>query len=93
MGIESTCDDCGKTTDEIYCASCKVDADCDCDTEVRNDLSDEISGDLVEDLSAAIRRGDRDEAELLLDQIASHVDAWPEHVSLGRYGWKAKRAA
>lgn len=82
MGVSINCDGCGKSDpDEIYCSVCSAPS------------ADSDVADYIEDLSAAIRRGDRDEAELLLDRLASENEGWSEYVSRGRYGWKAKRPA
>lgn len=53
-------------------------------------LSYELDQGDVQDLAAAIRRGDRPEAELLLDRIFGHDTTVSEWVQRGRYGSKAR---
>jgi len=51
---------------------------------------DLVNNRLLLDLSAAIRAGDRNEAEYLLDRLASDFgDDATEHVQRGRYSVKA----
>ncbi len=62
------------------------------------DPSELASGDRRDfdlfELSAAIRRGDREEAELLLDRMAAAMGhAAAERVQLGRFSPRARRAA
>lgn len=55
------------------------------------DLSDLLDEDHIVDLAAAIRRGDRGEAEVLLDRIASDDFRVEEWVQKGRFSNKAKQ--
>lgn len=55
-------------------------------------LLDEVDGELVEDLSAAVRRGDLVEAEALLDRIFAENAALSERVQRARHSGRAKAA-
>ncbi|MGJ0508953.1 MAG: hypothetical protein ACR652_17870 [Methylocystis sp.] len=54
-------------------------------------LSDELDQGDVQNLAAAIRRGDRAEAELLLDRIFANDGTVTEWVERGRYGQRARQ--
>lgn len=57
------------------------------------DFGDQLDQTDVQDLAAAIRRGDRAEAELLLDRVFAHDTTVTEWVQLGRYSGKARVVA
>jgi hypothetical protein len=82
---KTECSSCGEPAKKIYCAGCaEVAFGDDCDS------AEEVDRLEVADLSTAIRRGDRDEAEHILDRIASFIDGWSEAVSQGRYSPRAR---
>lgn len=53
-------------------------------------LSYELDQGDVQDLAAAIRRGDKTEAEILLDRVFASDETVSEWVQRGRYGAKAR---
>lgn len=90
MGISITCDKCSKDCDvETYCGTCYDSAQSDCDCDEATIEAPDVGFD-VTDLAAAIRRGDRHEAEAILDRIAGQIDGWSDMVSIGRYSPAAR---
>lgn len=93
------CDSCDRITDRVLCEDCAED-EYGADDETRapdeddviDFINDHVSADIIEDVSAAVRRSDNMEAEALLDRLASYVPGWADRVSLGRYSWRAKAA-
>ena len=94
------CECCQNATRRLLCEDCAEDeygSDAD-DRDADDDdvialLEQSVTSDDLQDLAAAIRREDRDEAEHLLDKIAARVPGWADRVSLGRYSRRAKAAA
>lgn len=89
-----------KTTEVEELAEDIEDAIDDADTSARSEMEaqfdyyvkpeEAVDGRALQELSAAIRAGDRAEAEILLDRIASELgDKATEQVQLGRYSVKA----
>lgn len=69
--------------------SCRI---CGRDTEpAKDDGIEDFGGERgLFELAAAVRRGDRSEAELWLDRIAEELGGWAtEEVQLGRYSPQA----
>lgn len=87
MGIEINCDRCSRDMehDDLLCRKCAA------RPEVQGGDSD--VSDHIEDLAAAIRRGDLTEASDLLDKVAAAVPGWSDRVSIGRYGPRGRVAS
>lgn len=83
--IDERCD-ARRESEKLYVGPDYIDA---------SELSDGLSGNRpLRELAVAIRRGDRAEAEHLLDVIAAKIgDEATEQVQQGRFSPEAKRAA
>lgn len=89
----STCKTTIADDNDVYCETCAK-----AEFETVAPSAEETLGDLIDirvvhDLAAAIRAGNRDDAEYHLDRLTDNVGAWKDQVELGRYSPAAKRAA
>jgi hypothetical protein len=90
---KSSCTECKEVAEKLYCAVCAETEFGDDGDDIDDGPSIVVDAALIEDLASAIRRGDREDAELILDRIASEVEDWPEHVSRGRFSPRARKRA
>ena len=83
MGIEVTCDECCKTTDEVICVKCA-------DKKVPPSAPQgtaEFDEFALHDLAPAIARGERDDAFAALDRLVRdhpHATAARERIAIAK---------
>lgn len=90
--LRQPCATCKETADEVYCEKCAKEEFTTPEPDVDDLISSVVREDWIEDLAHAVRQGNRDDAEYLLDQIAANVTGWDELVSRGRFK-PARRSA
>lgn len=81
-----------EATSSVIVEGCEVDDDQAIDALDLEDDNPTIDADVLQELSSAIRRGDRVDAEHFLDRIFSESSSLTERIQRGRYSCKARNA-